>query len=136
MALMVKGQLYSGVLPPLGATKAYIVVLKKYLSEPYELRDRTVLIGELVDVERLTGFGPTKDPNLPLSELKGKSLKFILRLGLLGEYDELYISKDSWPLLRDYGILPGEYLLTVKITKAIVDNKEIEIYPKRDITHP
>ena len=36
-------------------------------------------------------------------------------------------------MLRDYAIIPDEYVFDIRITKASYGKREINIYPKRDL---
>lgn len=66
-------------------------------------------------------------------ELLNKEIKFVLRVSIVGNIDQLFVSKDSWPLLRDYGIIPEDHGLKVRLKRMLIDQETIEIYPKRDL---
>ena len=114
--------LKEGFLKEEGASMVYIEIDKKYLSKAYELPRNSKIVGEIIDIQTGKEFE---------GELKGKEISFIL-IPTFGTTDYLYLSKDSWRILRDYAILPGESLINVKLEKAVVNEKEILLYPKRD----
>ena len=58
----------------------------------------------------------------------------ILWVSALGSVDWLYISKNSWPVFRDYAILPEMgYTIKVKLREAKYEKKIDPIFPKRDV---
>lgn len=65
----------------------------------------------------------------------GRKVKFLLMPGILTRFDYLCLDKESWALLRDCGIFPGDYVLRVKLNKIIntTKNLTIDLYPYRDI---
>ncbi|RLI79386.1 hypothetical protein DRP07_10175 [Archaeoglobales archaeon] len=137
MGLIVRDLLRISSLIPAGAVGIYIRVLKRYLSAPYKLRFKPIIVGEILKVERiLAGNIMLKTPEI-VKYIKGREITFTLTVPSMGNYDNLYISEESWVVLRDeYGIIPEEFVLTVKLTKAIIEEKEIKIYPRKDIEHP
>jgi len=115
----------------------FIPLPKRFLSEPYNLESFKYYIveGELLDIEILEKSIDEKLIERVQNELKGKKLTFYLRVEF-GKIDSLYLSEDSWKIIRDYGILPGNAKLKVKLTSIEIDGKKEEIYPKRDIIVP
>jgi hypothetical protein len=111
----------------------YLPIPKKFLSEPFSLRSliHYDVEGEILDIRKF--LGELEKEELKLREVIGSKVKFILVRILVGTYDCLYISETSWPLFRDYGILPGDYVLKVKLTHIKVGKNVVEIYPKRDV---
>ncbi len=126
MALIFRDLLRMGIIDaPKNAVNIRISIPSKYLSEPYELPNDALIFGEILDVYDWLG-NPVKD----VDELVGSEITFILRRFFNTDY--LYLSRNSWLILRDYGILPNEYQIKVKITSAKFDEEEIKIYPKVD----
>jgi len=115
-----------GVFVPEGAVNIFLRVPKSFLSEPYELQDDAVVLGEIMGIE---GIGEEFEAD----ELIGKGIEFVLRQGYLGSDDWLHFSRNSWPLLRDYGIFPDYFQITVILKETRIDEKTIPIYPKRDV---
>ncbi|VUT27789.1 MAG: hypothetical protein SYNGOMJ08_00340 [Candidatus Syntrophoarchaeum sp. GoM_oil] len=124
MGLIVENSIRSSLLlQPENAANAYLAVPSKYLSEAYELPEGSVITGEILGIMDLMGRGVEEAKNLINS-----TIIFVI-MKVLGT-DYLYISRDSWPLLREYGILPDDYKLRVKIISARVNEEEIKVYPK------
>ncbi len=127
MGLILKGILKSrGIIVPEGAVDIFLYVPKDCLSEPYELQDDAVIHGEISEIEEI-------GKEFKADEIIGEEIDLILRLGYLGYDDWLYISRDSWPLLRDYGILPEHFTITVSLKEIRTDEETVAIYPKRDV---
>ncbi len=121
-----------GLSPLEDAVNVYLPVSKTHLSEPYELKGNSIIIGEILEIRSWTR--KLTEEEAKIEEVIGKEIRFILSKRIFGFYDNLYISKGSWPILRDYGILPDEkYIVKVKLTKAEFDKEIVEIYPKRDV---
>jgi len=112
---------------PEGAVNMFLRVPKSFLSSPCELQDDAAVLGEIVGVEEVGGA-------FEADELIGKVIRFLLRQGYLGSDDWLHFSRNSWPLLRDYGILPDYFQIAVILKEIRIDGKIIPIYPKRDVT--
>ncbi len=127
MGLILKGTLKSmGIIVPEGAVDISLYVPRDRLSEPYELHDDAVIRGEISAIEEI-------GKEFKADEIIGEGIDFILHLGYIGYGDWLYISRDSWPLLRDYGILPKHFIITVRLEEIRTDKETIPIYPKRDV---
>ena len=111
----------------------YLLVPKKYLSDPYNLKTMETyeVEGEILDVRKI--YGELVGEEVKIKELVGKPLKFILSTNVIGNYDNLFIAEDSWSTLRDYGVLPGDFILKVKLTRIKIGEKLVEIYSKRDV---
>jgi hypothetical protein len=127
MGLILKKVLKSGgIFVPEGAVNIFLRVPKSLLSVPYELKDDAVILGEIMGIE---GVGEEFEAD----EMIGKEIELILRQGYLGSDDWLHFSRKSWPLLRDYGIFPDYFQVTVILKEIRIDGKTIPIYPKRDV---
>jgi len=119
-----------------GASNIYIMIDKRFLSKSYDLPSLTNLEGEILDIEYVD---PDKSIRFRqtlsdiLEELKKNPISFVLFTSSVGTYDFLIIAADSWARIRDFGLISEQYTLSVKITKAILKDKTIEIYPKRDV---
>ena len=111
----------------------YLLVPKKYLFDPYNLKifETYEVEGEVLDVKKV--YGELVGDEVKVKELVGAPLKFILTPSVIGSYDYLYITEESWSILRDYGVLPGDFILKVKLTRIKIEEKVVDIYPKRDV---
>jgi len=119
-----------GSLVPKDATGAYLSVPRRSLSVPYELLDETVVTGEIREIKTW----PEGVTDEAAREIVGMEIEFVLRLTHLGNFDDLFILKKSWPLLRDYGILPGQYKIKIILKEAKFGGEDVKkIYPKRDL---
>ena len=94
-----------------------LVIPKKYLSDYYMLETGSRIEGEIISAE----------PSIP--ELEGLSVSFVLFVQPIGTYDYLYFDENSWRKLADYGLLPDETIVTVKLVKA----NGRTIFAKRDV---
>lgn len=127
MGLILKRTLESrGIIVPAGAVNIFLYVPKDRLSEPYELQENAVILGEILEIKEI-------GKEFKADEMVGKEIEFVFHLGALGSYDWLYFSRDSWPLLRDYGILSEDFIITVILKEIRTDGETIPIYPKRDV---
>jgi len=134
MGLILENRLEEGYAAPSErAVNVYLSVQKKYLSNPYELPRDTIITGKILDIKKVLGDLTAEEAEIIQNEIIGKDIEFILIPVTFGTVDELYISRDSWPMLRDCGILPREYSVRVILTRANYDEKSVEIYPKRDV---
>ena len=73
----------------------------------------------------------------------GREVRFYLVPGILSFYDSLHFDGDSWAVLRDCGVFPGEYRVRVRLLRVEVRNREsggtvevMELYPYRDVVVP
>lgn len=129
MALIIKDEtLNSWSKPPstlvIGGS---IRVKKNLLSIPYEISKISEVKAEIIEVFD-SGYHST-------SELKGKSLKLYFFKG--PEYsneDYIFISEESWGELRDYGVILGDSIISLKIKEVKIDSTWVEIYPKKDVS--
>jgi len=132
LALIVEGALRRGFAAKGVHSGVYIQVPKSRLSQQYNLYAAQYAVkGEVLDIKKL--FGELSGEELKLKELIGQRISFTLSVAAIGTHDFLYISEESWPLFRDYGVFPDEYVLKVKLTHIKVDEEVLEIYPKRDV---
>lgn len=116
--------IYTGKLEVDGAVKVRLVLNKNSLSIPYELEEGTEVIGKIVGVYQ-------KEDNLSRKiDVPQMIVKFIL-MDATSSSDSLYMEKDSWYRLRDYGILPDSSRIDILIEKVIVSGVEVEVFPKR-----
>ena len=103
------------------ASRFYISIDSKYLSEAYNLSDGDIVSGKIIKI-----FHQREE----LKELSNREIKFIL-YKLLG--DTLFILKEDWEELREYGLVTN-FIVSVRLEKAICkDGKEIPLYSKRDL---
>lgn len=130
MALLFRKNIFVGKYPPMGAAPVRISIPKNILSIPYELKEGDKLIGEIKGVYRK--YWDESYTLIP--EIKPFKVEFVLK-DLNSEVDSLYLLKEFWPVLRDYGVLPDEYSVKVEIEKAETKvGEKINIYPKRDVS--
>jgi hypothetical protein len=101
-----------------GVSSFCLVIPKKYLSDYYMLETGSKVEGEILSV---------LEPLIP--ELEGLSVRFVLFVQPIGSVDYLYFDEDSWRKLADYGLMPDETVITVKLVKA--DGKPI--FARRDV---
>jgi hypothetical protein len=133
MPLIIEGRLEKDIFSSPGKyVGIYLYIPKKYLSIPYNLKSSNYydVEGEILDIKK--SYGVLEKDEIKIREIIGKDINFVLYVGF-GTYDSLYIAENSWPLLRDYGVLPEDYVLKVKLLRIKVDNNVIDIYPKRDM---
>ncbi|MCK4475285.1 MAG: hypothetical protein KAU16_00990 [Methanophagales archaeon] len=135
MALIIETLLSTGYLPtpPEGAVRACLEVRKSNLSEPYELLDGTVVVGEILEIKKFIGQLTHEEAEIIERELMSKKIEFILWVPTLGSVDWLYLTKKSWLIFRDCAILPEDYTIKVKLTEAKYNEETVEIFPKRDV---
>lgn len=119
--------LYAGSQKVEGASLMRITVEKSYLSVPYEIKPRTKISGEIITFYEKNMGGVTKISGMP--PLK---VDFILMPANVGT-DSLYISEESWAVMRDYGLLPDKIVLDIILRTIHLGDEKIEIYPKRNV---
>lgn len=110
---------------PEEAIGGYIFVNKNLLSIPYAVGSGTKIEASIL---KLTD---SKSKNIP--ELESEKIIFIFVKGS-GSRDFLFISNESWTILRDYGIILDGTYISIKIEKIIKGTEETLIYPKRDVS--
>ncbi len=99
----------------------YLRVEPEYL-DAYDLKEGDKLIGEIIKVGSHEGASEYPD-------LKEKKVSFIV--GRIRE--RVYLSERDWPMFRDRGLVKSGFWLEVKFSKAVIEDKEIEIYSKADV---
>jgi len=135
MPLLVEGRLEElGVKMPEGAGDLPLGfrIPGEVLSKPYGLSEGDILVGRLLEVYELRHGLSRSDE--ALKELWNSEVKLVLRPLLSGDY--LFLHRDTWLLLRDYGVaVPGRYALKVMLIKAIRSRtgEEVEVYPRRTV---
>lgn len=132
MGLILRRVLYSIDASLEGASRVFIWVPKRTLSQPYELPMYSILQAKILEVA-LRERGLSAEEKKIFDELIGKPIDFILVLRKTGTDDALFISSSTWPTLRDYGVLPEQFEIELKIEKARFDDKILSIYQKRDV---
>jgi len=120
MGLIVSGSVKKAVLWTPEKASPYFLYLDRDFTGPYGIDKGDRLLGEIISV------GETQY-NL-IGELKGESIDFIF-----DSPDRIYISQDAYVKLREYGLVREGFWLEVKLVKAVVKGREVEIYTKRDI---
>ena len=123
MALILRSKLYHEPLPEkireeYGVANFYLEVSKKYLSDYYLLSTGSKILGEIV-----------KTLNPTISELEKTEVKFVIFSQPLGTVDKLYFHMNSWMKIRDYGLLPDETIVIVRLIKT----DGTQIFPLRDV---
>ncbi len=113
-----------------GYSNLRIVLNSESLRIPYEIKESRVKVyGKIVRCLESTEFGGLRAiPNIP--EIESEFLLTSASLGL----DSLYISKDTWHKLREYGILPEKAYLSIYITEVEINGKKVKVYSQRDVT--
>ncbi len=132
MGLIVRESLFSIDLNVKNVSNIFINIAKKGLTASYKLPEASIIKGVLLDIYPKVRIR-VSDRKI-LDELKGKQMKFVLVKRKTGSYDTLFFSASSWSILREYGILPEDFEIKVKINEAIVKDNIIPIYPKRDVS--
>jgi len=132
MGLILTRILYSVDASLENASRIFIWVPRRALSLPYELPMYSILKGEILNVDTAEAV-ISGDLKKILEELRAKPIEFILFKRKTGSQDALFLSSDTWPTLRDYGVLPEQYEIEVRICEARFDDKTVDIYPKRDV---
>ena len=136
MPLIVESTLYEGFKPRGDVSPMYISVSNKYLSKQYRPPIATCWVeGEILEVSRISGTLSDDERRAFEKYVIGKTVRFYLAPGILTPYDNLYFDENSWSILRDVGIFPGEYKLRIKLLKLIIEpeKKVINLYPYRDV---
>ncbi|VVB82335.1 Uncharacterised protein [uncultured archaeon] len=109
---------------PKNAIGGYVFIDKNLLSVPYDIHKEVEVEGIIIESTNRNGE--------VFKELNKTKITFIFIEGSSSR-DFLFISKDNWPNIRDYGVILGDSFISIKIEKIKVDGKEILIYPKRDV---
>jgi len=134
MGLLIEGVISRGFIFREGVSPYYLQVHKEKLSYPYGIHPgkSALVVGEIIEIK--PRFRELTDEERKLFQsLKGRRLEFHLECLYIGSYDYLYLTENSWKYVRDFGILPDEYVLTIRLTKIKINGKEMAIYPYRDI---
>lgn len=131
MGLIVRRVLKAITASPTGATPIFIWLPKRALSSPYQLTTGAIIEGKILDLEDVSRISTAEDAEI-FNQLVGEPIEFALVTRKVGD-DALFITADSWPTLRDYGVLPDQFEIEVAINKTRFDTETVEIYPKRDV---
>jgi hypothetical protein len=122
MALIIQSKITASFLNPPNTAPVCVEVNPKYLSKTYyEIQKGSRIVGKVlelwVDGDKVKG-------------LEGLEVELIYGVGLLS--DELFFTPDFWNSLREFGVTVGS-VITLRLEKAIINGKEILLYPKRDV---
>ncbi|MHC1611062.1 MAG: hypothetical protein ACXQTW_05650 [Candidatus Methanospirareceae archaeon] len=104
-----------------GSSDLYLEVDSEYL-DAYDIKEGDKLIGKILEVGRCPGESEYPD-------LEEKEVSFIVG-GIRGR---IYLSERDWLMFRDRGLIKSGFWLNMRFSKAIIEGKEIEIYPKADV---
>lgn len=108
---------------PYDASRFYISIHSKYISESYELESGTKITAKIVKID----YG-----DVSVKELIGKKITLILEAAPV--FDRLYISKEDWnKLFRELGMVEPSYTIVLEILEFKEDDKKIPLYSKRTI---
>jgi len=126
MALILTSPLYYESLPEktrkeYRVASYYVEVSKKYLSDYYLLDTGSRIHGKILKAHPRT------------SQIEDTEVEFILFKQPLGSTDKLYFTESSWCSLRNYGLIPDETILKIKLTKVKHNYEIIELFPYRDV---
>ena len=137
MPLIVEDTLREGIAPQMGVSPMYICVDSKYLSKQYRVPFlvKCWLEGEILEVSRFLGELSIEERRVFKEHVVGKHVKLYLMQAFITAYDNLYFDDNSWAILRDAGVFPGEHKLKVRLSKLIIEpeRKTLSLYPYRDI---
>ena len=127
MPLIVSSPITIATKPPASisekASYVFIRVPSRWLSKPYELEDGDVISGQILEIR----YGDEK-----LEGLSNTAISFVL--WPVGGVDFLYVHKDSWPLLRDHGIVYEGHFMEVKLDTVFKPSGEcVKLYPAREL---
>lgn len=117
---------YKGENAPAECSPVRITLEKKYLSLPYNLDSDDKIIGEVNGIYNRFGV-PITTPGFKIA------IMFKLFSANVTT-DSLYITKDTWAVLRDYGVIPDDTMIGVKIIEVESHGVKTKIYPHRDIS--
>lgn len=131
MGLILKSYLKTGYASAEGISKQHFSVPRRVLSDPYNLSNWDAIAGKILEVDSI--FTSTLEDIAALNQLKDKEIILSLYKLFLGTYDDLYLETESWEMIREYGIIPGQYNFKLKLTTVVTYGVTIEIYPKRDV---
>jgi hypothetical protein len=120
---------YGGTQKTEGASQIRLSIPKSILSTSYEIKEGTIIKGEIMKIyekEEFGGFRAVQGISLPLK------IELILISANIGT-DSLYITKESWLKIRDFGFFAEKTLVDVKLESFLDSGKETPIYPKRNV---
>lgn len=116
--------------------RIHLRIPAKYLRETYGIITGTKVTGILVEVEyldRTISEADAQDISTLNEALKGLELGLVYVQMSLGSYDRLYLDRETWTKIRDYGIIPYEYGLTLTLKTIVSDEESVEIFSRRDV---
>jgi hypothetical protein len=125
MALIVEGYVGKRIIAEQreeGSSDLYLGVDSEYL-DAYGIKEGDELIGKIIE-GGMTLFGGSEYP-----DLEQKEVSFIVG-GIRGR---IYLSDRDWVMFRDRGLIKSGFWLKALFSKAVVGDKEIEIYSKADV---
>lgn len=139
MPLILTSQIKSNLKPDPEFLNHYIYVPSKIFSESYIIPDESQIVAYLESLGRWQSYDLDSSYELDtdlsdvILELENREILFIFRTSRMGLNDLLYFTSRSWNVIRDYGMLSGFHYIRIRIEKVTIDDKEILIFPKRDV---
>ncbi len=104
-----------------GSSDLYLEVDPEYL-DAYDIKEGDKLIGKILGVGPYMGASEYPD-------LEQKAVSFIVG-GIRGR---IYLSERDWLIFRDRGLVKSGFWLEVKLSLAMIEGREVEIYSKADV---
>jgi len=122
MALIVQSKIDKSELNPPDTAPVCVSVNPRYLSRTYyELEIGSKVLGVVLEVRVETE---------KVGDVEGMNIELIY--GGQPFYDLLFFTTNCWSKLREFGVTVGA-LITLRLEKAIINEREIYLYPKRDV---
>ena len=96
--------------------------------------------GTILDLSKVYGLLTSTEREIIEKHVIGRSASLYLVPGILLGYDRLCFDAESWSMLRDAGVFPGEHKVKLKLLKVevkrLAEVKEVNLYPYRDVEAP
>jgi hypothetical protein len=129
MALILENyDLYTGTLSIEGYSNIRVVLDAQSLRIPYEIKEKNTKVYGII----IKGYEKTNYSNNPMINIPVIDAVFLLTPASLGS-DSLYISKETWHKLREYGILPDKAYITIIISDIEINGTKVKVYSQRDV---
>lgn len=115
----------------------YLEIPKVVFTKTYPVNPQITISAEIEDIMTVERYYQRviivdSEWEALIKELKTTMDFHYIRIPL-GEYDRLYLYEYYWKRIRDFGILPDEYVIKIKVSYVHTIEGYIELFPRRDM---
>ena len=114
-------------------SKIFITIPKSFLSHSYEAIHYSSIEADVLDVYTQEGwFSHSQESENYLQQIQEEQLTLVFVSMKMG-VDRLYFDNESWFKYRDFGLLPEQSKIEIRITSVETDEGLTDVFPKMDV---